>query len=137
VVEGSSGERHQYSNSTAVKLGTETVMGLRVITDRAGLLDLIHDHWFRLSEARRDARERTFTVLLSPRRRGPYNRRLVITDVIDARITDPERIDLYTFNDITTTQEGLEVTGEPNLVMRISLGTASEIKLLTTGEQLP
>ncbi|MEJ7652512.1 MAG: hypothetical protein WKH64_03730 [Chloroflexia bacterium] len=68
-------------------------MEMRISTDLDGLLDLIHDRWFDLTECVFDQGRREFRLSLSDRRKGPYRQKLlIVADVTDVAIRDEVQI---------------------------------------------
>lgn len=70
---------------------------LTLLTD---LIDEIHDRYFNLDEVTYDERNLEWRLFFSDSRKGPFERILKITGVVEYKCRDTERILIYDMNKI-------------------------------------
>lgn len=101
-----------------------------ILTDRTGLLDLVHDSWFDLADVKFDQERKEVVFRLGPAKKGPYNYRLIkITDALRFEVRDEANIQIYDFCDlqVDASFSSIRITSGFPLEIRITVGDKSQI----------
>lgn len=104
---------------------------MRISTDLDGLLDLIHDRWFDLTECVFDQGRREFRLSLSDGRKGPYRQKLlIVADVTDVAIRDEAQIQIYDLCNVRITSSSIHMLSGMPLEIVLTIGDQWSIQLL-------
>lgn len=106
-------------------------METQILTDLDGLLDLIHDRFFDLTECEFDRETREFRLSRSDRGKGPYNQKLLkVTDVSDIAIRDEAQTQIYDLCDVKIGPSSVRILSCIPLEIVLTVGPACTIFIL-------
>jgi hypothetical protein len=99
-----------------------------IVTDRFGLLDLVHDRWFDLEQLAFDKTSRQVTLRLGENRKGPYDQKtLTVTDVAEISIQDDAQIGIYDLSDVQIGDSYVRLTSGMPLTINLAVGDGCKI----------
>ena len=106
-------------------------VNLHNINELSAVINQVHDSFFWLDKVRFCPQSREFEMALSSKRKGPYETKMLITDVKEFTYVDPEEIGRYSINimRVGDSADHLKIECDPNLVLDLSVGKGFSISI--------
>ncbi len=106
-------------------------------TDLLGVLDLVHDRWFDLSQVKFDKASEECILFLGQKRKGPFNDRILkISGVLDVKIRDEAGIGIYDLCDLIPepSSGSIRITSGFPMELILKVKRTCEISILKPSE---
>lgn len=97
----------------------------------SSLHDELHDRWFDLDACAYDGTSRRFVLAFGDKKRGPYDKRLVVSDVAHCEVFDDAGIGFYDIEAVEFDIERRAVVVKSAFPLRILLTLGSRWRLET------
>jgi hypothetical protein len=102
-----------------------------ILTDLDGLLDLVHDRFFDLTECEFLRERREFRLSLAGASEGPYRDKLLrVTDVLDVAVRDDAQTQVQDINEVVMLGSTVRIISGFPVEITLTVGLACEIHIL-------